>query len=102
MREIDRLGPRAAFGRLIAQLTRLLLGEFIQELIQGGAQILGELANLLVRRIALQGIAQLLFRRAQIAFGVGKRAVLDLERHVPEIIRDIDEIGIALRVLQHA
>ncbi len=84
-----------------ALLLLLLLGEFVQELVHRGAQILGQFADLLIRRIALQSLAQLLLGRAQIAFGFGKIAILDLQRHAPEKVRNGEEIGVAVRVLQH-
>ncbi len=101
----DRLGvvgPVLLLLLLRVALLLLLFGELVQIFVHRRAQIFSELANLFVRRIALQGVAQLLFGRAQIAFRIREIAIFDLQRHAPEEIRNGDEIGIALRVLQHA
>jgi hypothetical protein len=69
---------RVAIGLLtITLFAHLPLGQFLQEFIQGRAQIFGEFFDLLVARTALQSLAQLLLRGAQIAFGIGEIAVLD-------------------------
>ena len=63
----------------------------------GVAQFLGQVADLLVARAALQRLAQPLLGGAQIALGLRGVAVFDLNRHRPQQIGDLDEIGIAAR-----
>ena len=45
---------------------------------------IAELADFIFRGIAPQGVAQLLFGGAEIAFRVGKIAILDTQSHLPE------------------
>ncbi len=97
----DRTAPAVKRGGIIpAVLVILLGGELLQEFIHRGAQIVAELANFILRRVALQGIAQLLFGGAKIAFGLGEIAILDAQRHLPEKIGGFDEITVAMRRIE--
>ncbi len=91
-----------AVGLLLIALLLALhaLGELLQKLVERGAQLLGKLLDLLVRGAALQRLAQLLLRRAQIPLGVGEIAVLDAQRHLPEKIGDGEHVRIGARALQ--
>ena len=64
-----------------------LLGQRLQELVERGAQIVGELLELFVGGAALQRLAQRFLRRAQRRFGIGDVAVFELHRHVPHARR---------------
>ena len=89
---------RIAVGLLlIALLAHLPLGQFLEEFVERGAQVFSELLDFLVAGAALQCLAQLLLRGAQIALGVGEIAVLDAQRHLPEIIGDGEKLGIGAR-----
>ena len=72
--------PQVAVDRLVAALLVAalgLLGELVQELVERGAQLVGELADLLVRGAASEGVAQLLLQRPQVVFGIRQIAVFD-------------------------
>ena len=76
------------------------LGELAHVAVHGAAQILGQLLDLVAVGVALQSLLQTLLRGAERAFGVGKPAILDLQRHGPEPFRHLDELRIGLRRAQ--
>ena len=84
----DGLGVRIRRALLALGLAvlALALGHALHELVQGLLQVLGELLDLLVRRVALDGLLQAVLSRAQALLGIGEIAVLDLEGHLPEEI----------------
>ena len=97
----DRTAPAVKCRGIIPVVLVVLLGgELLQKFIHCGAQIVGELADFIFRSVALQGIAQLLLGGAEIAFGLGEIAILDAQRHLPEIIGDFDEIAVAMRRIE--
>ena len=64
------------------------------------AKILHQLADLVVARAALQRLAQGLLGRAQVALGLGRVAVLDLQRHRPQELGDVEEVGVGARAVE--
>lgn len=96
-----RAAPAFERGKIaLAVLVFLLGSELLQKFIHRDAQIFAKLANFILRCVALQGVAQLLFGGAEIAFGLGEIAILDAQRHLPEIIGDFDEIAVAMRRIE--
>ena len=84
---------------LIAVLVAAhLVGEFTQELVEGGAKLFGEFLDLFVGRATLERFAQLLLKRPEIALGVGEIAVLEPQRHFPHQIRNADQRVVGLRL----
>ena len=59
-------------ARELLGILAQLLGQRLHELVERGAQIVGELFDLLVGRAALQRLAQRLLRLAQRGFGIGE------------------------------
>ena len=80
-------------GRLLA-VAFGLLRHFGGEAFGGFAQVLHQPADLVVARAALQRLAQGLLGCAQVALRLGGIALLDLERHRPEELRDVQKIGV--------
>ena len=68
------LVERARHLRVLAHL----LGQRLHELVERGAQLVGQLLDLLVAGVAIERVAQRVLRLAQRLFGVGDIAVLDL------------------------
>jgi hypothetical protein len=77
-----------------------LLGELAQEVVHRLAQLLGELADLLLGGAALHGLAQALLGGAHLALDRGEVALLDLERHLPQHLRHLDEPLVVARAAQ--
>ena len=71
--------------RIVAEL----LGELAQEIIQRGAQIVGELLDLLVGGAAFQRLLERLLRRAQRLVDVADVAVLDGDGERPQAGDDL-------------
>ena len=71
--------------RIVAQL----LGELAQEIVQRGAQIVGELLDLLVAGAAFQRLLERLLRRAQRLVDIGDVAVLDGDGERPQAGDDL-------------
>ena len=94
----DAVGRRLVLARSALLLLALhALGELAQELVHRLAQLVGEALDLLVGGAALQRLAQALLGGAQLALGLGQVAVLDLQRHRPEPVGDLEEVGVVLR-----
>ena len=74
-----------AVHALQRRLALGLPGELLQELRQRLAQLLHQALDLLVAGAVAQRLLQLLLRRPQRALGVGQIAVLDPQRHVPQL-----------------
>jgi hypothetical protein len=87
---------RASCCGIVAQL----LGELAQEIVQRGAQIVGELLDLLVAGAALQRLLQRLLRRAQRLVDVGDVAVLDGDGERPQAGDDLAQRIVAARRLE--
>ena len=66
-----------------------LLGELAQEIVQRGAQIVGELLDLLVAGAAFQRLLERLLRRAQRLVDIGDVAVLDGDGERPQAGDDL-------------
>ena len=92
-----RIGIDAA--RLLLRILAHLLGQRLQELVERGAQFVGQLLDLFVAGAAFERLTQRLLRRAQLRFGVGDVAVLDLRRHRPQPLHDFAQmiVGLGLR-----
>jgi hypothetical protein len=96
--------PLRLLGVLVVVALLLLalhpLGELAQELVHGLAQLVHEALDLVRAGVAVHGLAQAVLRGAQLPLGITEVAVLDLDRHGPEPVRDLHELGIALRPAQ--
>src|SRR5262245_23868343 len=86
-------------GELLRILAHLL-GQRLQELVERGAQLVGEPLDLLVVGAALQRLAQRFLCRAQRLLGIGHAAVLEMHRHVPHARDHVAQLVVALGARQ--
>ena len=70
-------------------------GELAQELVHGLPQLGHQLVDFLVGRVVLQRLLQRFLRLAQPLLGGGQVAVLDGQRHVPQIVGDVAQLLVA-------
>ena len=84
----------------VALLLRQALGIFLQEIVEGLAQLLRQLLDLLGAGALLQRLAQLLLRRLELALGIGQVAFLDPEGDLPQIVDDAAQLVVAARLAQ--
>ena len=95
----DAVRARAGSAVLACWLLALhALGELAQELVHapGAARRVRRLISSFGAPRSMR-LAQALLRGAQLALGVGQVAVLDLQRHRPEPVGDLEEICVGLR-----
>ena len=78
----------------VTSVALRLLCEFVEELVESGAQVLHELSQFFLGGATIHRVAKRLLRCAQVALGVGEATVLDAQCHLPQKIRDIDECGV--------
>ena len=89
-------GIRIERARELLRVLAHLLGQRLHELVERGAQLVGELLDLLVGRAALQRLAQRFLRGAQRGLGVGELAVLDRHRHRPQPRHHVAQLIVGL------
>ena len=77
-----------------------LLRHLGREPLRRVAQVLHQLADLFVAGAALKRFAQSLLGGPQVALRLGGVAVLDLERHRPQELGDIEKIGVRACALE--
>ena len=92
-------GVRIERTRQLLRVLAHLLGQRLHELVERGAQIVGQFFDLFVGRPALQRLAQRLLRGAQRGFGVGELAVFDRHRHAPQPRHDFAQPIVDIRCL---
>ena len=96
MRVLLRSSGRVKLLRILAHF----LGERLQELVHGGAQLIHQLFDFFVARAALERLPQRLLRLAQRLLGLRHVSVFELDRHVPQPRDDIAQCVVALCMLE--
>src|SRR5207253_4714201 len=91
------VGPLRVLVLALLLLALHALGELAQKLVHGLPELVGQALDLLVGGAAVEGLAQAVLSGAELALGIGEVAVLDLQRHGPEPLRDLEEVGVGLR-----
>jgi hypothetical protein len=76
-------------GHRQVRVARGALSEFAQEFVHRLAQFLHQFVDFLVAGAVLQRLLQGFLRLAQALLGLREVAVLDLQRHLPQIVRHV-------------
>ncbi len=79
-------------GRAFLRVLPHLLGQRLHELVEGCAQLIGELLDLVVAGVAVERFAQRILRLAQAFLGLGDIAILKLNRHRPHPRHDLAQL----------
>ncbi len=81
--------------RQLLRVLAHLLGERLQELVERGAQLVGQLLDLFIGRAAVERLPQCFLGGAQRLLGIGHVAVFEVDRHVPHAGDDVAQLIVA-------
>src|SRR5215469_10279216 len=92
--DLARIGIKRA--RELLRILAHLLRQRLHELVERGAQLVGETLDLLVAGAAFERLTQRFFRRAQSLLGIGDAAIFQMHGHVPHARDDVAQLIVAL------
>src|SRR6266446_6715277 len=96
--DLARIGIERA--RELLRILAHLLRQRLHELVERGAQLVGETLDLLIAGAAFERLTQRFFRRAQSLLGIGDAAILQMHGHVPHARDDVAQLIVALGARQ--